>query len=903
MQVMKGTESNAGATIGELIEWWAERTPEAIALLAPGREPLKYERLRQLVLGIARSLQTCGVGRGDRVAVVLPNGPEMAVTFLGVASAAVCAPLNPGYTAAELDFYLTDLGAKAVIVSGAHAAPIDVANRLNIPILQLSAAPGWVAGAFMLEDGEPAGNEDSAPARAEDVALVLHTSGTTARPKIVPLAHRNLCASAHNIRQTLRLSEQDRCLNVMPLFHIHGLVAALLASLSAGASVVCTPGFSVADFFSWISDFDPTWYTAVPTMHQSILARAQMHRDVIARHPLRFIRSSSAALAPPVMEGLEAVFQAPVIESYGMTEAAHQMASNPLPPEARKPGSVGLAAGPQIAIMDERGTLQPCGTTGEIVIQGDNVTCGYANNPAANQTAFSGGWFRTGDRGYFDGDGYLFVAGRIKELINRGGEKISPREVDEVLLQHPAVLQAVTFAIPHRQLGEVVGAAVVLKPGAAATEFQIREFVSSRLANFKVPQVVKLVSEIPRGATGKIQRIGLADTLGLQPIDETETHGEAQYTAPRNPLETTLAEIFSEILKVEKAGVHDSFFRLGGDSFATTLLMTRVAEELGAEVSFLRFLEEPTIARLAAEIETQGKGREPAEASSMRLVPIQLNGSKPPLFCAGGHDGSLMVFCALARYLDPDRPVYGFPPARVEEGHTSYRLEDLAARYIEQMRAYQPEGPYHLVGYCHGGFAVFEMARQLHSRGLPVALLAMLDTFHPGGAGKVSWTCTLAQKFRHLRWRTRFQWRALAERKPRERFSYLLSRARAFVERMKFNAGLAAYSFLVNTRRRVPDFLHKTHYANAYALRRYAPRAYPGSAVLFRVLDFWPETPQMGWAGLINGGIEILDSPYHYHGVRVESTARIMARQLQERLDQLQTAPAVGTSLSPGQLR
>jgi len=212
---------------------------------------------------------------------------------------------------------------------------------------------------------------------------------------------------------------------------------------------------------------------------------------------------------------MEETFNAPVIESYGMTEAAHQMASNPLPPKERKAGSVGIAAGPEISIMDEAGALLPSGAIGEVVIRGQNVTSGYQNNPEANASAFTNSWFRTGDQGTIDEKGYLRLTGRLKEIINRGGEKISPREVDEILLDHPAVAQAVTFAMPHEKLGEEVAAALVLKEGETSTEKEIREFAGQRLADFKVPRRVIFLDEIPKGPTGKLQRIGLAEKLGI----------------------------------------------------------------------------------------------------------------------------------------------------------------------------------------------------------------------------------------------------------------------------------------------------------------------------------------------------------------------------------------------------
>ncbi|MGZ3415428.1 MAG: AMP-binding protein, partial [Isosphaeraceae bacterium] len=394
------------------------------------------------------------------------------------------------------------------------------ALRLGILVLELKtdSDPGRGAGAFTLcpVSAAPETTGSGGFAQAGDVALLLHTSGTTSRPKLVPLTQRNVVASARSIRATLGLVAEDRGLNIMPLFHIHGLMASLLAPLAAGSQVFCTPGFNALKFFGWMNEARPTWYTAVPTMHQTILARASHNRDVIGANPLRFVRSSSSSMPPQVIAELEATFHAPLIEAYGMTEASHQMASNPLPPGKRIPGTVGLAAGPEVAIMNEQGDLLPPGQTGEIVIRGENVTPGYEKNPGANAEAFNNGWFRTGDQGIMSAEGYITITGRLKEIINRGGEKISPREVDEVLMDHPAILQVVTFAFPHDRLGEDVAAAIVLRDGASLTEKEVREFAARRLADFKVPRKVRFVAEIPKGATGKLQRIGLAAKLGLE---------------------------------------------------------------------------------------------------------------------------------------------------------------------------------------------------------------------------------------------------------------------------------------------------------------------------------------------------------------------------------------------------
>ena len=493
---------------------------DATALHAPGGKPYSYRALRAHVQRTVQALNALGVGRGDRVAIVLPNGPEMASAFVAVASGCAACPLNPAYRADEFEFYLSDLNARALLVEKGSTSPaVAVARKLGVRVLELTPGDEG-SGAFTLAPADDAAYTATATAnggsaQAGDVALILHTSGTTSRPKIVPLTQANVCASAGNIAETLALTPADRELGIMPLFHIHGLIASVLAPLSAGSTIFCSPGFNALKFFAWMAECKPTWYTAVPTMHQTILARAAANQQIIAAHPLRFLRSSSSSIPPQVIAELEAAFKAPLIESYGMTEASHQMASNPLPPAVRKPGTVGRAAGPEVAIMDEDGNLLPAGGTGEIVIRGANVTAGYENNPKANAEAFTHGWFRTGDQGCLDADGYLSITGRLKEIINRGGEKISPREVDEVLMDHPAVSQVVTFAIPHDKLGEDVGAVVVLRDGQAVGERELRDFVAKRLADYKVPRRIVFIDVIPKGATGKLQRIGLAAKLGL----------------------------------------------------------------------------------------------------------------------------------------------------------------------------------------------------------------------------------------------------------------------------------------------------------------------------------------------------------------------------------------------------
>lgn len=483
------------------------------ALVAPGRPDLTYGQFRRNIESLAAQLNSFGLGRGDRIAIAMPNGPEMVLAYFGTALAATAAPLNPKYKQEEFAFYYEDTQAKALITL---PGSIELAHAAATPDMAIIEAISNDDGTLRFElkkGGGPA--RPVQLAQSDDVAMILHTSGTTSRPKRVPIRHRNMIASAGNIGGTYQLGPNDRSLCVMPLFHIHGIVASMLSTLASGGTVIAPQnGFNALEFWSLVETYKPTWYSAVPTMHQMLLARSDRNLEVIKANPFRFIRSSSASLPPVVMERMEEVFGAPVLESYGMTEATHQMASNPLPPKPHKAGTVGYGHGVEVAIMDEEGNLLPQGSIGEVVIKGKNVVDGYENNPEANAKAFTNGWFRTGDQGRIDADGYLALTGRLKELINRGGEKISPLEIDDILLRHPAVAEALAFAVPHKSLGEDIHAAVVLK--GPATESELRSYAAGLLAEFKVPRKFHILSELPRGATGKLQRINMAQLLNLK---------------------------------------------------------------------------------------------------------------------------------------------------------------------------------------------------------------------------------------------------------------------------------------------------------------------------------------------------------------------------------------------------
>ena len=587
-----------------LIQEQNKNTPDALAILAPGKQPLNFRKLAAHLETIALQLNRFGFRRGDRVAVVLPNGPEMATVYLAVSSVCTCAPLNPAYQVNDFAFSMKDLRAKALITSFGFDHPAcQAAASLDLPVLNLVPETEY-AGLFCLASTLPVDENVSQPILAgmDETALVLHTSGTTSRPKIVPLTHRNIFFSVHNTADSYALTSFDRCLNMMPLFHIHGLIGALSASMAKGASIICAPGYVPDQVMGWLSDLSPTWYTAVPTIHQAVLEQAHHQKEKI-KTGLRFIRSCSSSLPPQVGQDLEATFGVPVLEAYGMTEATHQMASNPLPPRGRKFGSVGLPTGTtNISILDAQGEPQPKNILGEICIRGENVMSGYENNPSANSSSFVNGWLRTGDLGVFDGDGYLFIQGRLKELINRGGEKISPREIDEVLLTVPAVLQAVAFAVPHATLGEDVAAAIILRDGQTVSAQELRRFAALHLVDFKVPRQIVFLKEIPKGPTGKIQRIGLADKLKPE-LDALKVHTDGGQAAQLTPLEEDTLFIWKDVLGSEQIGIQDDFLALGGDSIQASTILLRLNEKYGTGLLIGDFFSALTVSALARIIQ------------------------------------------------------------------------------------------------------------------------------------------------------------------------------------------------------------------------------------------------------------------------------------------------------------
>lgn len=886
-------------TVHQILLRYAEHTPNGIAITAPGREPLTYQRLLQRVNRHACQLAAIGVRRTDRVAIVLPNGPETAVAVLSVMLGATCAPLNPGYRQAELEFYLADLRAKALLIQAGFDSPArQVARDLGIRVVDVLPDRKGPAGALDL-DGIELQDVEEAPASvdvpdSDDVALVTHTSGTTSRPKIVSLTHLNLCLAAHEMASGLDLTAADRCINILPLFHSHGLTT-LLAVLESGGGICCTPGFDLERFFDWLVEYKPTWYTAVPTIHQAILASVPEHRDVIARTPLRLLRSGSASMPRPLITEIERVFDVPLIEAYAMSECCN-ITSNPLPPGARKVGSVGLPAGPEVAVVDDLGRRVSAGTVGEVAIRGEIVMSGYENNPEANDRAFFDGWFRTGDQGYFDEDGYLYLTGRIKEVIDRGGEKISPIEIDSVLHEHPAVAKAFAFAVPHPRLGSDVGAVITLHPDyqqrpAEELERGIRGHVRSRLSDFKVPRTIVFVDEIPVGPTGKVQRVALAEMLGL--TGESQA-ARATDDGPRTPVEQALAEIWRELLQVQYVGRSTDFFRLGGESILAAQLLVRIRSAFGRSIPSTDFFREPTIARLAEML------AEPVpERPFQSIVPIQPRGTEPPFFCVHPVGGHVLGLRHIARHLGDDQPFYGLQALGLDGDRPPLTtIESMATHYLREVRSIQPRGPYYLGGYSFGGSVALEMARLLQGMGETVALLAVLDTVLPNV--KPRWQLATARRFftNLPGWLRDFAARPVRERKAlvREHLQLLVQRG-ATAAGVRLGGGDSCAHLPRIDTSSWPAVWQQVTEANYGASKRYVPGSYSGPVVLFRASRqplAGPHDTALGWSCVATGRLEIREVPGHHLSMVEEPHVGVLASALRSALEASRLRLALG---------
>ncbi len=580
-------------TILDLLAASARAYSKAPAILAPDRDTLTHAALLNQVHAATRALADAGYGRGSRIALALPEGPEAAVAALAVSCCATCAPLSRDLGEAALFELIVAMRIDALITPEADASPaVDAARRAGVTVVGLRHASTAPAGSFALI--APAARSPVAVPQPhlDDIALLAHTSGTTSRPKIVPHTHRRIAEAARMRGELGQLTHTDRSLLTTPLSNLTTLRRAAIPPLAAGGSVVCLGHFDPVRLIAWIEALAPTHYMASVATHIAILEELE-RRTRPVKHSLRFVLAGGANLPSDIQTRLERALGASVIAAYGMTETG-TIAQVPLPPDRAPAGSVGRPANIDIAIVDEAGSAQPVDALGEILVRGPELFDGYENDANANDAAFRDGWFRTGDLGRIDRDGFLYLAGRIKDLINRGGAKVVPSEIEEVLMEHPEVAQAAAFALPHPTLGEDLAAAVVLRGQGAVSESELRDFALARLAAFKVPTRFMPISELPRGSFGKVKRAELTR------IAEEQLRHE--FVPPQDAPEALVAQIFAEVLGIDRIGATDNFFQLGGDSLRGARVMARVQAIFGVTVGVEALFRRPTVATLTMEI-------------------------------------------------------------------------------------------------------------------------------------------------------------------------------------------------------------------------------------------------------------------------------------------------------------
>ena len=861
--------TDGSGTIIEAIRRWADRQPDAPALVAEARPPTTYAALAAAAAQFQRSLNACGFGRGDRIAIVHPGGTDMALALVGIWSCATAVPLNPDYTTGELAIHFRDFRIDAVLVGASMGEAVRLAaDSLGLPVLRFAPGEGGAVDLSFVQ-GTPKPSADK-PGDAEpgDIATILATSGTTSHSKIVPLHHRVMLAQIANYIRLHALTPDDRCLSLMPMFHGHGINSGICGPLCSGGSTSMLRPFDIDSFARCIGTLDPTWYTGAYTFHHQILAHADRLKEVFARSRLRFARSGSGRLEGAIVDQLERALGIPHIQAYSSSETG-LIASNPMPLAARKPDSVGIPADAGTAVVDDRGRPLPAGERGEVALPVDSVFGGYENDPPANRAAFRGGWYRTGDEGYFDADGYLFLTGRIKEIINRGGEKIAPAEVETALLAHPGVQAAAVFPIPHATLGEEVAAAVVRKTGVEPAEADLAGYLRQTLADFKAPRRYVFVDSIPYGPTGRVVRRQLAAALGLAkgaPARDNPATGSRFPTA----LEAKLQELWAETLRLDTVGLDDDFFLLGGDSLQAVELFLAIEEELGQRLPRAILFEAGTVAAMARRIAEYG--------GSPCLVPISLKAdgvdAKPPFFCIHGSDGNAVYFRDLARLLGPSQPFYALQSVGLdglEEPLT--RIEDIVTRYLAEIRAVQAHGPYYIGGFSFGGRVAYVMAQRLRAAGEEVALLALLDTFSLTGGDRLGlWGATLLR----ARMMKRLPWRALP--------GYLAARGRNVFRVVAMRLPQPVFALLKEAAsqpsRKVPTSLRLSPYeAHGMASRAFVPTPYDGDIVLFSAVGN-RRGLQEGWTRLVKGKLEIRDLPGGHYDILGEPQVRVLAREL-----------------------
>ena len=726
----------------------ASTSPDRIAIIEPGLCELSYAQLWQSLATLAQTLRESGIGPGHTVAVILPDGACGVVSLLGAASVCACAPLNPALTEAELETDLRELNAVAVIATAESQAVKAAAATLKLPVIEVSLREN--ACTWRVSGSLPAAGKRSAEPDNGGAALLLYTSATTGRRKLVPLSAGNLHAMLENTARVLQLTPDDRLLMLARLFHTQGILSPF-AQLLSGGSVIVTQGFSPHLFVEWLQHLQPTWYTCGPTLHRAILTHLEEH-PLTQATCLRFVRSGGSALTPALRMALEEALRVPVLNVYGLSETGAVACTTPETcGSGEYSGSVGTSMGPEIAVASADGTLLAAGHEGEVVIAGPTVMSGYLNDPSANREAFFGRWFRTGDLGRLDADGYLYITGRLKEMINRGGQKIIPDEVDAVLSVHEAVMEVATFGLPHPTLGEDVACAVVLRNGFVTSQRELRKFAEQRLAAFKVPRNVFFVDSIPRGATGKPQRRALRERFSDGPIPQRPGFAppdrrlhpptlrdyllQKRVLAGARPVDVDKGVLYlwRKHSKSDLTQWGEDFFTVGGDSLSAVAMLAEAEALFGLELALdsATFFRDPTLATTINMVSEGIAGRVATSSNSIEVVVVRKGNGPLPLFLVPSDGEEGHGFRRLSSILGEQWPLALLRPQNCWHDRSWSTLEDVGAQAVRAIRAERPTGPYLVGGYCYGGAVAYETARQLEQEGQSV-FLVFFDTPMPG---------------------------------------------------------------------------------------------------------------------------------------------------------------------------
>jgi acyl-CoA synthetase (AMP-forming)/AMP-acid ligase II/thioesterase domain-containing protein len=712
--------TDADRTIGEYFRRNAEQQPDHPAIAASGFTPLSYKQLQCVIDHVHTALRLAGLSQDARIAISMRDGPQAALAIVAVACSAVSVPLNPRQTLGEIEKCFAAIRPDALlVVEGGDSAARSVAERKGMTIMEATEKGGTLGFSIAAPKTSIAVTRGESKPDPDAPAFILQTSGTAAEPKLVPYSHRNMLVTAAIAKARYNLTPQDRCLSVSPVFYAHGLKVTVFTPLLTGGTVAFPTDASKFDFSEWFSVLKPTWYSAGPTLQRLVFDKIQSRVDKTARHALRFITAGLASAPRDVLEGLQQALGIPVLTCYGASEAS-VISSNLPSPGRSKVGTVGLPWPDTVIIAGEDGRSLPPGKQGEILVGGSTVTSGYLNAPELNRTRFVNGWFKTGDIGSVDEEGFLTICGRKDDLINRGGEKISPFEIDDALMRHPAIAEAAAYAVPHPRLGEDVAAAIVLRPGMTVKPVELRGYLREQLAPFKVPRRIVIRDQLPKGQTGKVLRRQLADTAAEseiaapQPVENTPVDGD---------LVLRLTEIWERLLKIAPISLDDDFIENGGDSLLAMEMAAEVERVTGRTLSGSILFEAATIRQLAQKLTNHADlNEEPA------LIRLNSSGSQTPLFYFHSEiNGEGYSAIRLARLLGSNQPFFVVAPHGMGFAPVPRSIEAMAADRLPLIMEAQPEGPYRLFGSCVAGLVVFELARLLVAARQEVEIVIMLD--------------------------------------------------------------------------------------------------------------------------------------------------------------------------------